>query len=76
MDLDPPVDLAVPYKLQRGMIAADYAKDLAKQLSLTKKELENARSIQDNRADSHILFRGEDLRLPSVEGDPVQRRDA
>lgn len=41
--------------IQRGMIAADYAKDLAKQLSLTKKELENARSIQDNRADTNIF---------------------
>ena len=41
--------------IQRGMIAADYAKDLAKQLSLTKKELENARSIQDNRADTNIV---------------------
>ena len=41
--------------IQRGMIAADYAKDLAKQLSLTKKELENARSIQDNRADTNLV---------------------
>lgn len=40
----------------RGMIAADYAKDLAKQITLAKKELQaNDRPVQDNRTDTDLV---------------------
>lgn len=40
----------------RGMIAADYAKDLAKQIILAQEELKAyERSIQNNRTDTNLV---------------------